>query len=920
MTAPVKAFLVSHTHWDREWYRTFHDFRTSLVDVVGGVLRALESDDSFRHFLLDGQSVILEDYLEVVPEDEERIARLVKSGALAVGPWYVLPDGFLVSAEAHVRNLLHGSIAANRVGGVQEVGYMPDSFGHPAQMPQILRQAGIDTFVYTRGDGDDLDRTGTEYTWRAPDGSEVLAVHQQGGYCAASALGLEELWHVHTQRAVDPGRAVTKVAALFDAMAERSDATVRLLSNGCDHAPAPRDFERVLTALRAAFPRTQIVHGSLEEYLTELRDGGFGSRVREGALTWGKHHHILTGVWSARTYLKQQNDRAQVALTREAEPVAAYAHFMHGAPYPAGLLTYGWRLLLKNHPHDSICGCSIDAVHREMIPRFDGAVQTAEAIVTRHLERLTPTFARDPAQDCRTAMAVMNPLPFPRSAIVERLIVIAPPGLDPAAATLFDGEGRTVPFEVVGHWVAERFWGVDYRKATRAQEPLGRFACYRRDLGVRILRDASKRDSGDTFLHVRFLARDIPGVGHRTYYLHAAHDRAGSSSLPDPVRLRGHTLENGRLRVRLHGDGRFDVDDLATGRSFPGLGALIDVADVGDEYDFAPAAEILATTSHGASGSFEVVEDGPLRGTVAVAFTMRLPDGIEASRQRRTAATMACPVRVQVTLEAGQPWVDLRIDVENCAKDHRLRASFPTGIQGHEVLCHGHFHVDRNPVQQPAGHDWVQPPSGAYPQQDFSVVQDEEGGIALLARGLHELAPRHEADGSVTLDLTLLRCVGWLSRDDLVTRRRQNAGPTMATPDAQCLGSHTYEIALVPFEGSWLAAGVAKTSDAWRVPPLSIQGVEDGHIPGGPGLLEVKGDGVAVTAVKRHESKDSLVIRMYGLGGDACQAALVLGRTPVAAWVVDLLEERREELDVVGSSVTVAIGAHRIVTVEVAFA
>ncbi len=150
---PRRAYLVSHTHWDREWYLPFHRFRVHLVDVVRRALDALENDPDFHHFLLDGQSVLLEDYLEIHPEDRPRLSRLVETGALAVGPWYVLPDEFLVSGESLVRNLLVGDRIARQVGPPQKIGYLPDSFGHIAQMPQLLRLAGIDTFVFTRGTG-----------------------------------------------------------------------------------------------------------------------------------------------------------------------------------------------------------------------------------------------------------------------------------------------------------------------------------------------------------------------------------------------------------------------------------------------------------------------------------------------------------------------------------------------------------------------------------------------------------------------------------------------------------------------------------------------------------------------------------------------------------------------------------------------
>ncbi|RKZ10338.1 hypothetical protein DRQ50_14515, partial [bacterium] len=270
-TTPTHAFLVSHTHWDREWYLTFARFRVQLVETIDAILDQLESDPDFRHFCLDGQTLALEDYLEARPEQKDRIEDLVETGALALGPWYVLPDEFLVSGEATVRNLQFGHATAARFGGAQKVGYLPDTFGHLGQMPQILQQAGIDSFIYWRGHGDEIARLGLEWWWEAPDGSRVLAINQEDGYVNAAALGHAELWHAHTRRALDPEQAITKIRNLFAKMSARSRTGTWLLNNGCDHHPPQREFGGMLAALRTAYPDTRFIHGSLSEHVAALR-------------------------------------------------------------------------------------------------------------------------------------------------------------------------------------------------------------------------------------------------------------------------------------------------------------------------------------------------------------------------------------------------------------------------------------------------------------------------------------------------------------------------------------------------------------------------------------------------------------------------------------------------------------------------
>ena len=902
---PKQVFVVSHTHWDREWYLTYHTFRVRLVDIVRRVLDALEKDPSFRHFLLDGQSVLLEDYLEAHPEDEDRIRALVKRGALSLGPCYILPDEFLVSAEAHVRNLLYGHQAGRRCGGVQKVGYMPDSFGHIAQLPQILRLAGIDSFVYTRGNGDEIERTGYEFQWVAPDGSEVLAINQCAGYCNAAGLGYEEIWHAHTQREVRLERARTQVSELFQKMEPLSRGDIVLLSNGCDHFPPQPELEAVLDALRADYPETEFRHTSLSAYVAAVHYAGFAGERYAGELRHGKLHPILSGVWSARMPLKQQNDAAQTALADAWEPLAAYAHFVHGRPYPTGLLAYAWKLLLKNHPHDSICGCSIDEVHKDMGPRFDGVLQTAAQAVRDELTHLAPTFARREEADRETVLCVANPLPFARQDVIDRWVVLQPFGIDPADLALVDEQGRPVPFEVLETHYLERFWGVDYRTMLEWREQEARLRGYLDAFGPRIVKTAGKSDGADCFLKLRFLA-DLPPLGHVNYRLTEQPERA---PLPAGVIATGATLENAHLRVAVHADGTFDLTDKESGRTHRGLNRLEDTEDVGDEYDYAPCERTETITTAGVEGQVRVVDDASaLRAAVEVSLTLELPEAIAEDRRSRAKARVACPVTVRFGLAHDARVVEVETTFDNRAHDHRLRAVFPVACES--VVSDGHFYSNERPVGQPSGEGWVQPPPTTYPQQDFSLAD----GLALFNRGLPEIEARKGG-----LHLTLLRCVGWLSRDDFATRRFSNAGPTVATPDAQCVGGYRFHYAVAPYAGEWVAAGIKALGRRYRVAPLVVQGVEDNAVPGASLLRHVSAR-ASITAVKRHEERDTLVVRLYNLTGAAIEETLTLGRDVEAAWTVDLLEERQAELPPASPrELRVGLRPHGIATVEVAF-
>lgn len=915
MTAesPKKVYIVSHTHWDREWYRPFHEFRVDLIGVVSAVLDRLEGDDAFQHFLLDGQSIILEDYLEIVPGDEGRMRVLVERGALSVGPWYVLPDEFLVSAEATVRNLILGHRVAGKIGPVQKVGYVPDSFGHIAQLPQILRLAGIDSFVYTRGNGAEIDDLGLEYRWSAPDGSEVLAINQYRGYCNGGELGFHESSHARTQRAVDVDHAVAQVRNLFAEMARRSRGDIYLLNNGCDHLPPQPDLGRIVAALQDAFPETEFQHASLSKYVQAVADAGFARGSHCGELLGGRLQFILSGVWSTRMYLKQRNEYAQQLLAGYVEPLSCYLHFALDRPYPSGEIDYAWKLLLQNHPHDSICGCSVDAVHRDMVSRFDGVIQTGEQVIRRQLESLVSPVARDPAGDERAVICVANPLPETRTEVVERVVVLRDFDGDVDALELSDEAGRVVPLSIVSASFVRRSWGFDFTTEPFVSRQLQAWEAHLEG----VFDDVSSEER-DCILTVQFVAEDLPALGHATFILSEGGADRESSARARVVTVADSVMENEFVRVKVHSNGTFDLYDKVTETAYPLLNRLEDTEDVGDEYDFSPCDSGETVLTGDAEGEIAVVENTGFRAALEVTFQFRLPASIERYRKTRSGARVDCPVRIRIGLAYNSPVVELDLRFDNRAKDHRLRARFPTPIQTDTIVSDGHFYINHRPIEQPSGDGWVQPPSGTYPQQEFSLVQDGARGLAVLNRGLPEIAALPGDAGCAGLALTLLRAVGWLSRDDFPSRGYQRVGPQLATPEAQCQGEQHFQYAVVPFAGDYIDARIKSLSQRYRTPVAAIQGVAE-HSIRGRSFLRKESNRTCVSAIKKHESRDTLVIRLYNLMSEKVDETITFGRLVSAAWLIDLLEERSTELKSVADRIELVLRPHEIVTIEVAF-
>ena len=143
--------LISLTHWDREWRFPFEETRMLLVEMMDGLLELLDRNPEYKHYHLDGQSILLEDYLEARPENRDRLIKYIHEGRILIGPWYTLAAVSMVDGESLVRNLLMGSKVCRQFGPRMEVGYTPAGYGQPSQMPQIFRNFGVDSAMFYRG-------------------------------------------------------------------------------------------------------------------------------------------------------------------------------------------------------------------------------------------------------------------------------------------------------------------------------------------------------------------------------------------------------------------------------------------------------------------------------------------------------------------------------------------------------------------------------------------------------------------------------------------------------------------------------------------------------------------------------------------------------------------------------------------------
>ncbi len=860
---PYTILVVPHTHWDREWYVPFEVLRFSLVRFMDELIAQMEEDPALHTFLLDGQVILLEDYLAIRPEQAARLRTLIQAERLIIGPWYIQPDEFLVSAESLVRNLLKGLRYGASFGPVMREGYIPDTFGHIAQLPQILRGFGIGTFYFMRGLGADLEELRAEFWWEAPDGSRVLAHYLSETYSNAAILhpDPDQMMLHHGQNT-----HYDSYTELRAKLAKYSSGSTLLFMNGGDHLLAQPNFSAAMHGLEDKVP-DHLHNSTLAEFAHQVLATKPNLHTLQGELRFGRYHPILKDVLSTRLYLKQANAAAEALLEGRAERLATFMR-VTGDDHLTAFLHHAWAELLRNHPHDSICGCSVDAVHREMLTRFAHVQEVGKAIIEDAIGTLAARVA-PMVPDDQIPIVVFNPSTWTRSGMVQ--VAVAPYLHLPLGQRVYDWESQATAIHLD-----------DYELVDSSEQPVAW-----RSVGTQLASlDGLHRRKNMQQVLIDFAATNVPPLGFQVYRLQPkAHWNlmADRSSIAED-----NTIANEFLRATASSDGVLRLTDVSTGHVYSGLHVFIDEADAGDEYTFCP----LPAGDHISSrGSHWQIQADPVKNTLTIQGVLRLPIGLTADRTARASVLVDCPITTTVQLVQGSRRADIHITLENLARDHRLRVQCASGFsEVTQSMAETAYGVITRPTTPEASVGWREQTSSTYAQKRFVCIESAGHGLAILNLGL----PEYEVTPDGQIALTLLRAVGWLSRDDLTTRPGA-AGPSFATPDAQCLGVHEYDYAIMPYQGTWATAQLFQEAEAFVVPFVAqaVQGVRQSPSNGLPftSLLAIEPAEIVLSALKPAEDNTGIIIRVFNPLSEARTATLTLGFPILNAWYTNLNEE-----------------------------
>jgi mannosylglycerate hydrolase len=828
---PRRVAIVPHTHWDREWYKSFQDFRLDLVDLVDALIPLLESDDSYPHFMLDGQMAVIDDYLEVRPASEGRLRALAAAGRISLGPWYILMDEFLPSGETIIRNLQMGLARGAAFGGAMEVGYLPDMFGHIAQMPQILRLGGFAHTVVWRGVPSGVVKTA--FIWEAPDGSSVRAEYLPVGYGNAAAL---------------PDDAKALVQRTADHLDEVDPLVIDdlLFMNGSDHLMPQPHLGRVVAEANTLQDDFMFEITSLPKYLASAPAEGL--EHWRGELRSGARANMLMGVTSNRVDVKRQGGLAERELERRAEPLAAL--FQSPSEWPERQLEIAWKQMILNSAHDSICACSIDDVVDAVLQRY----AEARAIASGLAERATKNFTRSLATPGTT---VLNLAQRTRSGIVELLVDATE---RPGSAVQVIWERLGSPGSVLEHEMVRTILGMLQGPQIEHDTWLQNIIVDEHEEGFdvtflvgpderydvpisEIKHEIYARLEAQPEAVIRFALHqppirrvvakvaDVPGYGWQAFTPVSPVHPVSTSASGQAVSIR-----NGLLNIEIDGEnGTFSLN----GRT--GYGHLVDGGDLGDSYNYSPPGNDSFVDTP-TSVSVRMLESGPVRARVEITTSYLWPSFTDGRSQARVGEHQ---VGVTTTLElrADESLVRVATSFVNPSRDHRLRVHLPLPEPATTSQAECAFAtVERGLTAEGRSDEYGLPtaPSRRFVSAGgLTVVHDNVCEYELI-----DIVPTRTGIAAHTIALTILRSTGMLSRLGM-TYRRFPAGPLIPVDGLQMTGKRVemhYALALDVLDPYALADDVLS--------PLEVVNAVGGGTRGATGSA-ISVTGAELSALRR---------------------------------------------------------------------
>lgn len=738
--------LVQHTHWDREWYFTENDSKTVLYYFMDDLMSRLESDPNLGPFVLDAQTVMVEDYLDVAPENKQRLSKLLAEGRILNGPWYSQTDFLVVGAESIARNLLLGHADAAEYGQVMNIGYVPDSFGQSAQLPMFLNQFNIKHAVIWRG-WCEHDISQTEFIWRSADGSQVTTAVLPWGYGCAKWL---------------PTNAQQALPVIVEKAAKQSQFSATnniLLPNGNDQSPFEHQVPAMFEQLNAMQDDYHFRNSSFAEFFDDIEQQKAHLQTYQGELLSPKYMRIHRGIFSTRMDIKLLNARLEKLVSQYLEPLLTI-NWKLGFPYPEQAINNIWRDAMKSHAHDSIGGCNSDRVNSMVKDRLLSGLESAEQFLDINLRKLSEGIE---ARQDGIKVLIFNSLPRVRSGNVSLTIMTPEQNF-----RLVDEHGNPCTYQILSE--------------------------EKQDMST-IIQELSNSTEITWYRKCQLLVnvKDIPASGYTTIYLQSC------DAVQPPASTEARSvLENQWLKLEIAPSGILTLLDKRIGKRYDNILKLVDGGDAGDNYNYSPPENdwLIDGIGHLQRHEFKA---GVLNDSLTLFYSIPVPQN-KASRAAQITDGLL-NIKMTVSLSHDDALLDVQVDVDNRACDHRLQVWLPTGIASEVHQADQPFGLfERRNTPLAMAHwqqeKWTEAPVALYPMQSLVMLNDGNTGLCAVTDGIREYEiPEQHTD---TLAITLLRSVGWLGLPNMPYRPGRASGMVLPSPDSQIQGSHSFHFALVP--------------------------------------------------------------------------------------------------------------------------
>ncbi|HHU7834373.1 TPA: mannosylglycerate hydrolase [Escherichia coli] len=840
MKAVSRVHITPHMHWDREWYFTTEESRILLVNNMEEILCRLEQDNEYKYYVLDGQTAILEDYFAVKPENKDRVKKQVEAGKLIIGPWYTQTDTTIVSAESIVRNLMYGMRDCLAFGEPMKIGYLPDSFGMSGQLPHIYNGFGITRTMFWRGCSERHGTDKTEFLWQSSDGSEVTAQVLPLGYAIGKYLPADE------------NGLRKRLDSYFDVLEKASVTKEILLPNGHDQMPLQQNIFEVMDKLREIYPQRKFVMSRFEEVFEKIEAQRESLATLKGKFIDGKYMRVHRTIGSTRMDIKIAHARIENKIVNLLEPLATLAWTL-GFEYHHGLLEKMWKEILKNHAHDSIGCCCSDKVHREIVARFELAEDMADNLLRFYMRKIADNMPQSDADK----LVLFNLMPWPREEVINTTV-----RLRASQFNLRDDRGQPVPY----------------------------FIRHAREIDPGLIdRQIVHYGNYDPFMEFDIQINQIvPSMGYRTLYIEANQPGNVIAAKSDAEGI----LENAFWQIALNEDGTLQLVDKDSGVRYDRVLQIEESSDDGDEYDYSPAKEEWVMTSATAKPQCEITHEA-WQSRAVIRYDMAVPLNLLERSVRQSTGRVG--VEMVVTLSHNSRRIDVDINLDNQADDHRLRVLIPTSFNTDSVLADTQFGSLTRPVNDSAMNNWQQEgwkeaPVPVWNMLNYVALQEGRNGMAVFSEGLREFEVIGEE--KKTFAITLLRGVGLLGKEDLLLRPGRPSGIKMPVPDSQLRGLLSCRLSLLSYTGTPTAAGVAQQARAWLTPvqcynkiPWDAMKLNKAgfNVPESYSLLKMPPVGCLISALKKAEDRQEVILRLFNPAESAtCDATVAFSREVIS--------------------------------------